>query len=101
MQSRSLMRPSGDRARVSRPDIVFAAERFAAQHTDVSLALPSVDVRYSKTVGHEYLSFGCRFCDSIFGDIFYHLVCFRSTIRISKTYPSEPRSCQSVAEHSS
>lgn len=51
-----------------RPDIVFAAERFAAQHTGVSLVLPSVGVRHSNTVGHEYLSFGCRFCDSIFGD---------------------------------
>lgn len=53
-----------------RPDVVFAAERFAAQHPGVPLSLPSVSVRYSKTVGHEYLSFGCRSCDSIFGDMY-------------------------------
>ena len=29
-------------------------------------------VRHSRTVGHEYLSFGCRVCDSIFGDWHIH-----------------------------
>lgn len=51
-----------------RPDLYLAAERFAAQQTGISLALPRVGIRHSTTVGHEYLSFGCRFCDSIFGD---------------------------------
>lgn len=55
-----------------RPDVVFAAERFAAQHTRVSLSLPTVALRYSGTVGHEYLSFGCRACNSIFGDMYIH-----------------------------
>lgn len=55
-----------------RPDVVFAAERFAAQHTVVKLSLPTVAVRRSQTVGHEYLSFGCRACDSIFGDWHIH-----------------------------
>jgi len=55
-----------------RPDVIFAAERFAAQHTGVALSLPTVAVRHSRTVGHEYLSFGCRSCDNIFGDMYIH-----------------------------
>lgn len=51
-----------------RPDVVFAAQRFAAHHTAQKLLLPTVARRFSRTVGHEYLSFGCRSCDSIFGD---------------------------------
>lgn len=55
-----------------RPDVVFAANRFASQHADRRLLLPTVARRLSHTVGHEYLSFGCRACDSIFGDWYIH-----------------------------
>jgi hypothetical protein len=55
-----------------RPDVVFAAKRFASQHAEKPLLLPTVARRFSQTVGHDYLSFGCRSCDSIFGDWYIH-----------------------------
>jgi len=55
-----------------RPDVVFAAQRFADQYATESLLLPTVKVRHSRTLGDEYLSFGCRVCDSIFGDMYIH-----------------------------
>ncbi len=55
-----------------RPDVVLAAQRFAAEHATEPLLIPPVARRFSRTVGHEYLSFGCRVCDSIFGDWYVH-----------------------------
>jgi hypothetical protein len=55
-----------------RPDVVFAAKRFASQYDAKPLMLPTVARRSSRTVGHEYLSFGCHACDAIFGDWFIH-----------------------------
>lgn len=55
-----------------RPEIRAAAEDFAAHNRDSDLALPVIRSRNSKTVGYEYMSFGCKYCNSIFGDWYIH-----------------------------
>jgi len=55
-----------------RPEIRAAAENFAAQNYKDKLTLPAIGQRHSNTVGNEYMSFGCKYCDSIFGDWYIH-----------------------------
>jgi hypothetical protein len=55
-----------------RPEILAVAEGFAARNGENELALPVIRSRRSKRVGFEYMSFGCKYCDSIFGDWFIH-----------------------------
>jgi hypothetical protein len=51
-----------------RPEIRAVAENFVARNYESSLTLPVIKSRHSNTVGKEYFSFGCKYCDSIFGD---------------------------------
>jgi len=51
-----------------RPDVIKIAEDFAK--TNNKLKLATLKKRYSNTVQHSYMSFGCNKCDSIFGDWF-------------------------------
>jgi hypothetical protein len=55
-----------------RPEIRAVAEDFVARNEENKMALPAIKTRFSKTVGFEYMSFGCKYCDSIFGDWFIH-----------------------------
>lgn len=58
---------SSNRSEVS-PEIVEAVMEYVAMEDSEGLIVPPVKERFSKTVGHSYLSFGCLRCDSIFGD---------------------------------
>jgi hypothetical protein len=51
-----------------RPEIIDLAERFVQSKTD--LRLGQIKMRYSNTVQHAYMSFGCYKCDSLFGDFY-------------------------------
>jgi hypothetical protein len=51
-----------------RPEIVELAKKFIESRPDLGLSLGQIKERYSKTVDHSYVSFGCHKCDSIFGD---------------------------------
>ncbi len=53
-----------------RPEIIDLAQKFIASNNSLDLKLGTIKERYSHTVGHSYLSFGCHNCDSIFGDWF-------------------------------
>ena len=51
-----------------RPEIRAVAESYVARNCESKLALPVIKTRHSNTVGFEYMSFECKYCDSIFGD---------------------------------
>jgi len=46
------------------PEIIKEAQKYASDH----LPMGEIKNRRSNTVGHDYVSFGCYYCDSIFGD---------------------------------
>ena len=50
--------------------IVRAIENIVQDMPGINLA--KVKERYSHTVGHSYLSFGCSDCDALFGDFYVH-----------------------------
>lgn len=49
-------------------EIVECVEAYAKTDVGKMLNLAKVGMRYSKTVGKSYVSFGCSKCDAIFGD---------------------------------
>jgi len=55
-----------------RPEIRVVAENFVARNGEDQLTLPAIGQRHSNPVGREYMSFGCKYCDSIFGDWYIH-----------------------------
>jgi hypothetical protein len=57
---------------VFRPEIMNKINEYANSEKGRHLNISIIKERYSKTVGHSYLSFGCSGCDSIFGDYFIH-----------------------------
>jgi hypothetical protein len=57
---------------VFRPEIMKKVNEYAISEKEKKLNIAKIKERYSRTVGHSYLSFGCSGCDSIFGDWFIH-----------------------------
>jgi len=55
-----------------RPEIRAVAEEFVARDHAIDIVLPFIRNRHSNAVGFEYMSFGCKYCDSIFGDWYIH-----------------------------
>lgn len=53
-----------------RPEIIALAKEFIVSEQGKHLNLGEIKQRFSKTVEHGYVSFGCYKCDSIFGDWF-------------------------------
>jgi hypothetical protein len=51
-------------------EIIALAQRFLATEEGRRLKMGSIKPRYSKTVEHSYISFGCAYCDALFGDFF-------------------------------
>jgi len=54
------------------PEIRKLVSDFVASPDGSHLKLGPIRKRYSKTVGHQYLSFGCPRCNAICGDFFLH-----------------------------
>jgi hypothetical protein len=55
---------------IFRPEIMDKVNEYANSEKGKNLNIGKIKERYSKTIGHSYLSFGCSKCDSIFGDWF-------------------------------
>lgn len=66
------------------PAVVSAIEKYITAHSGQGIRMGQIKPRYSKTVGKSYPSFGCAFCDSIFGDYFV-----REEMMELKYYPEE------------
>lgn len=52
------------------PEIIELSKKIAAERKDLNLKLAIIKERHSYTVDKSYMSFGCRKCDSIFGDFY-------------------------------
>lgn len=51
-----------------RSEILSLVEKFLKTDAGKHLKVGAIKSRYSRTVGHSYFSFGCYYCDAIFGD---------------------------------
>lgn len=52
------------------PMIINSIERYINVHPELGIKMGKIKPRYSKTIGESYPSFGCAYCDSIFGNHF-------------------------------
>lgn len=52
------------------PIIINAIEQYVEAHPKSGIKMGKIKPRFSKTVGSAYPSFGCAYCDSIFGNYF-------------------------------
>ena len=50
--------------------LVKGIRKFVDEHRKMDIALGEIKPRYSKTVNDSYMSFGCKYCDSLFGNFF-------------------------------
>ena len=50
------------------PEVVKAVGQYIKEHTELGIRIGEIKPRFSKTLGYAYPSFGCAFCDSIFGN---------------------------------
>lgn len=51
------------------PQIISAVKEILKSEAGKHLRLGEIRNRYSRAAGHEYLSFGCYFCDALFGQV--------------------------------
>lgn len=52
------------------PLIIKSIEQYVSSHPEMGIKMGKIKLRFSKTVGESYPSFGCAYCDSIFGNHF-------------------------------
>lgn len=52
------------------PLIIKSIEQYITAHPESGIKMGKIKPRFSKTVGESYPSFGCAYCDSIFGNHF-------------------------------
>lgn len=52
------------------PLIIKSIEQYVNSHPEMEIRMGKIKSRFSKTVGEFYPSFGCTYCDSIFGNHF-------------------------------
>jgi hypothetical protein len=54
------------------PDVVAAALAFRRSPAGQGLRVGAIKSRYSRTMGESYLSFGCPWCDALYGHFYLH-----------------------------
>ena len=52
------------------PSIVSGIQQFIKEHPEMNLRMGEIKPRFSRTVHTAYPSFGCAYCDSLFGKFF-------------------------------
>lgn len=52
------------------PLIIKSIEQYVSSHPEMEIKMGKIKPRFSKTVGESYPSFGCAYCDSLFGNHF-------------------------------
>ena len=52
------------------PTLIKEIRKYIQEHPQMGIALGEIKPRYSKTVNDSYMSFGCAYCDSLFGSFF-------------------------------
>lgn len=60
---------SGDKLEFH-PKVINEINKFLSTESGSKIILGAIKERYSNTVRDSYMSFGCKYCDSIFGDFF-------------------------------
>lgn len=53
------------------PNLIRGIRVFIKEHPEMGIALGEIKPRFSRTVQESYSSFGCAYCDSLFGDFFF------------------------------
>lgn len=66
--------------------LVKGIRKFVDEHRKMDIALGEIKPRYSKTVNDSYMSFGCKYCDSLFGNFFINDT-FRDVIYSARSLP--------------
>lgn len=52
------------------PSLIKGIRKFIQEHPEMNIILGEIKARYSRTVKEAYTSFGCKYCDSLFGNFF-------------------------------
>lgn len=52
------------------PSVVRGALKYVKEHPERKIIMGTIKKRYSKTVRDSYMSFGCAFCDALFGNFY-------------------------------
>ena len=52
------------------PTLIKEIRKYIQEHPQMGIVLGEIKPRYSKTVKESYMSFGCAYCDSLFGNFF-------------------------------
>lgn len=52
------------------PSLIKGIRKFIQEHPETNIILGEIKPRYSRTVKESYTSFGCKYCDSLFGNFF-------------------------------
>ena len=55
-----------------KPVVINAIEQFVKAHPEIGVRMGKIKQRFSNTRKECYPSFGCAFCDSLYGDFYYN-----------------------------
>ncbi len=69
------------------PALVKGLRKFIQEHSEKKIVLGEIKPRYSKTKNESYMSFGCKYCDSLFGSYFINDT-FREVIYSARSLPN-------------
>lgn len=80
MQERENSLPGGGAEEMHyefRPEIISAVQKFVMSNPNKQLKIGKIKIRSSKTDERSYMSFGCFYCDALFGNVFLYEIKFR------------------------
>lgn len=54
------------------PIVADTVEQYVKAHPELGIRMGNIKPRFSRTRDEQYISFGCPFCDSLYGDFYYN-----------------------------